>query len=278
MISDSAWVTVKELPAGEYVATRDQLGELQRLIGDNFFRKHSKGRNCHIDPYHWKDEEVYCCYPEDFATSSPEWGSGQFVRRTHRPAFEIIIRHNGREGTLAIKAKGGRKVVKEMQDIFAQVIFGLDELPIPASAERVYDMDRFKNPTIAIPTELGISELVVTGMTVLPHDGSNDKVTIRSGLKNGSRSLYQSLRNDMRGRAIDRGGGMVGFSILRVEMEARFVAVDGKRPKRRPFFVGWPNKINLGHDQWDLAIRQLLRDNGFEPVAPETLGHAADVA
>ena len=50
--------------------------------------------------------DYFFAYPEDYSQQSIEWVNGEFGRRPHNPAFEVIYVYSQKEGTLDLNFRG----------------------------------------------------------------------------------------------------------------------------------------------------------------------------
>ena len=110
-------------------------------IRHNFHRTEGRGNNCIVEPFRRGALDYFFAYPEDYSQQSIEWVDGEFDRRPHIPAFEVIFVYSQREGTLDLNFRGPRKAVEPDQGMFATTILMLDELPPDPKDERVYVLD-----------------------------------------------------------------------------------------------------------------------------------------
>ena len=73
---------------------------------------------------------------------------GEFGRRPHNPAFEVVFVYSQKEGSLDLNFRGSYKAVKPLQEMFATTILKLDELPPDPKDERVYDLDPLRQKRV----------------------------------------------------------------------------------------------------------------------------------
>jgi len=278
LIRDSGWRKIRNLPKRNKPPGEARIAKMEKAIGSYYHRKDGKGKNCKIEVYRWGEEDCYFCYPEDYPRTSIEFKGDRFERRPHNPAFEVIFRHNLQKGTLETNARGGRKVIEDLQKLFAQNILGIDDLQADSASLRVYDMERFKNPVFRYDPESGIVDIVMKEMVLFPHDGSGDKITISSGLQKGRHSLQRSLQNILAGLRQANHGRPVSYSVNRVKIQVKFTTPEGRRPKTKTFEIGWPNHCNLQHDKHDMIIKQMLKQSGIELVDRDSLSDDTEAA
>ena len=67
--------------------------------------------------------------------------TGEFGRRPHNPAFEVIYVYAQKEGSLDLNFRGSHKPIEPLQGMFATAILKLPELPPDPKDERIYDLN-----------------------------------------------------------------------------------------------------------------------------------------
>lgn len=125
-------------PAAVDEASINQLAEPLR---NYFYRTEGRGNNCVVEPFRRGDLDYFFAYPEDYSQQSIEWVDGEFGRRPHNPAFEVVYVYSQKQGTLDLNFRGTHKALVPLQGMFAQAILKLDELPPDPKDKRVYDLN-----------------------------------------------------------------------------------------------------------------------------------------
>lgn len=100
--------------------------------------KHGKVENyLRGDRYHY-----YFVYIEDFPDVYTGFDiAGEFERRLHQPAIEIVFRYDPIDGLLETHAKGVKDVVERLQEIYCEKILDCD-LPPASKNEEPYSLKR----------------------------------------------------------------------------------------------------------------------------------------
>ena len=117
------------------------LRELAGLIRTYFHHTEGRGNNCVVEPFRRGELDYFFAYPEDYSQQSIEWVDGEFDRRPHNPAFEVIYVYSQKEGTLDLNFRGAHKAIEPLQGMFATAILKLPELPPDPKDGRVYDLN-----------------------------------------------------------------------------------------------------------------------------------------
>ena len=98
------------------------LQQLAGLIRNYFHYIEGRGKNCVVEPFRRGELDYFFAYPEDYSQQSIEWVNGEFDRRPHNPAFEVIYVYSQKEGSLDMNFRGSYKAIEPLQEMFAQAI------------------------------------------------------------------------------------------------------------------------------------------------------------
>jgi hypothetical protein len=134
------WRKRKNLPHQPIALDMASRSELADLIRRYFHFTEGRGKNCVVELFRRGERDYFFAYPEDYSQQSIEWVDGQFDRRPHNPAFEVIYVYSQREGSLDLNFRGSKKAIEPLQAMFAAAILELPELPPDPEDERVYDL------------------------------------------------------------------------------------------------------------------------------------------
>lgn len=229
-------------------------------IRDYFYYTEGRGRNCVVEPYKRGDLDYFFAYPEDYSQQSAEWVEGEFDRRPHNPAFEIVFVYSQKDGSLDLNYRGSKKAVEPLQSLFATVILKLKELPPDPKDKRVYDLGKFsqKNFSFVFSPASGIKNVEVRKLR-LSSRMKGEKIILEA---DGTDAIYDLL--DRLKKAIS----LSMYNVTLVELVAS-VAMDTDKPtKRVPFRITYPNSCSLKYDEIGLKLRDMLEASGIEPKEP----------
>jgi hypothetical protein len=137
----SYWRKRKGLPHVPASVHEDGRTVLAEQIRDYFRRAEGRGNNCVVETYRRGDLDYFFAYPEDYSQRNVEWVEGQFERRPHNPAFEVIFVYSEPDGTLDLNYRGAPKAIEPLQGMFATTILDLPELPPDPGDTRIYDLN-----------------------------------------------------------------------------------------------------------------------------------------
>jgi hypothetical protein len=141
------WRKRKNLPHQPVAVDEASLRELAGLIRAYFHHTEGRGNNCVVEPFRRGELDYFFACPEDYSQQSIEWVNGEFGRRPHNPAFEVIYVYSQKEGSLDLNFRGSYKGIEPLQGMFATAILKLPELPPDPKDGRL-------RPKSAVPEEL----------------------------------------------------------------------------------------------------------------------------
>ena len=98
-------------------------------ISNYFHRTEGRGKNCVVETFRRGEHGLLLCLPGRLFAAERGMGGGEFARRPHNPAFEVIYVYSEKEGTLDLNFRGAYKAVEPLQAMFATEILKLSELP-----------------------------------------------------------------------------------------------------------------------------------------------------
>lgn len=238
--------------------------QLARQIRDYFHSTEGRGNNCVVEPFRRGDLDYFFAYPEDFSQQSIEWVNGEFGRRPHNPAFEVIFVYSQKEGTLDLNFRGPKKAVEPLQGIFATTILKLDELPPDPKDGRVYDLNPLRQKGFQFIPELGsgIQDIAVKTLRLSSKVKKGDRITLEADATHNPDSVYKLL--DKIGKSVP----LHSYNITQVEIAAKIEVGSNAPPKVVTIRITHPNSCSLKYDEIDLKLRHMLNASGIEPKEP----------
>jgi len=245
--------------------------QLAALIRNYFHHTEGRGKNCVVEPFRRGELDYFFAYPEDYSQQSIEWVDGEFDRRPHNPAFEVIYVYSKNEGSLDLNFRGSYKAVEPLQVIFATVILKLDEMPPDPKDERIYDLTPLMNKNFEFIFELGngIQQVTVKKLRLSSRVKKGDRVTLEANTSNNPYAVYDLLDK------VKKSLPLSFYNVTQVELTAVVEVDPDKPPKRFPIRITYPNSCSLKYDEVGLKLRDMLESSGIEPKEPENKGEKA---
>lgn len=255
------WHKRRGLPARAATIDMASRAGLATDIGTWFREAEGRGRNCHIDLLRRDQRDYFFVYPQDFAGESIEWVDNEFDRRSHNPAFEVVLVWSAGEGALDVNHRGSSKARKALQTIFARNILKLDRLPPKDEDERIYDLNRLRQRTFqfVLPPASGIDSVRVRKLRLSSSVRKGDRIALEADTTTNPLALYD---------VIEQAGQAFPLSLWEVdqaEIVANLAAVGDKPARRETFRLGLPNSCSLKYDEIGLKLRHMLVASGIEP-------------
>jgi hypothetical protein len=237
---------------------------LAASIRDYFHRMEGRGKNCKVETLRRGELDYFFAYPEDYSQHSIEWVNGEFGRRPHNPAFEVIYVYSKQDGTLDLNFRGSIKAVEPLQAMFATAILGLPELPPDPEDERVYNLNplRERGFQFVYDAASGIQSVVVKKLRLSSKVVKGDRITLEADAAARAEAIYDLL--DQVGPA----ARLRTYHVTLVELAALVAVKPNEKPKSVTVRITHPNSCSLKYDDVDLRLRQILVDSGIEPREP----------
>jgi len=263
------WRKRKHLTHRAAAVDAASLGEFANLIRNYFHHTEGRGKNCVVEPFRRGELDYFFAYPEDYSQQSIEWVDGEFGRRPHNPAFEVVFVYSQKDGSLDLNFRGAYKAIEPLQGMFATAILKLAELPPDPKDERVYDLSPLSQKgfefTYAVGS--GIEKITVKKIRLSSRAKGGDRITVEADPTHNAGAVYALIE------AIGKSLPLNLYSVTQVEL-AVAVAGNGRKPgKTVAIRITHPNSCSLKYDELDLKLRDMLAASGIEPKAP-----AADAA
>lgn len=255
------WRKRRGLPAKKAAIDLDSRISLQSSVGAWFRDKEGRGRNCLIELLRRGERDYFFVYPEDFGSESLEWVNGEFSRRPHNPAFEVMYVWSETEGTLEFHYRGGTAAVDPLQALFAKHILKLDKLPPNPRDGKVYDLNPLKRREFQFvrPPDSGIDSVRVRKLRLSSTVRQGDRITLEADVSENALAIYDVL---------EQLGGSLPlnlWNVTRAEIVVHIAARGDKPARREVFTVSYPNACSLKHDEPGLKLRAMLAASGIEP-------------
>ena len=258
------WRKRKNLPQRKAAVDEVSLKQLAESIRYYFHHTEGRGNNCVVEPFRRGGLDYFFAYPEDYSQQNIEWVDGEFDRRPHTPAFEVIYVYSQKEGSLDLNFRGSKKAVEPLQGMFATAILKLDELPPDPKDERIYDLSLLlqKDFDFTYDVGSGIEEINVKKLRLSSQVKKGERITLEADPSQDSDAVYDLL--EQIGKAIP----LNMYNLTQVELSASVIVDPNKPAKQITFRVTYPNSCSLKYDELGLKLRNMLALSGIEPKEP----------
>jgi len=239
--------------------------QLAKLIRDYFHHTEGRGNNCVVEPFRREELDYFFAYPEDHSQQSIEWVDGEFDRRPHNPAFEVIYVYSQKEGSLDLNFRGSYKAIEPLQSMFTTAILKLDELPPNRKDERIYDLNPLchKGFDFVFDVSSGIENVALKKLRLSSRVKKGDRITLEANTSNNPDAVYDLLEK------IGKSTPLYRYNVTQVELAASIVMDADKPAKAITIRITHPNSCSLKYDEHDLKLRDMLEASGIELKEPE---------
>jgi hypothetical protein len=250
------------------------LHELAKQIRSYFHSVEGRGNNCVVEALRRGELDYFFAYPEDYSQQSIEWVNGEFDRRPHNPAFEVIYVYSQDEGSLDLNFRGSYKAIEPLQDMFARAILKLPELPPNPKDTRVYNLNPLLQQSFDFSYEpgSGIQSVALRKLRLSSTVTKGDRITLEADPAENGQAIYKLLEQ------IKSSTPLHLYSVTQVELAV--VVSDAEKPaKVVTIRITYPNSCSLKYDELDLKLRDMLSASGIEPkesMEPQTVDAAAE--
>jgi len=217
-----------------------------------------------VEPFRRGELDYFFAYPEDYSQQSIEWVNGEFGRRPHNPAFEVVYVYSEKEGSVDLNFRGSYKAIEPLQGMFATAILKLEELPPDPKDERIYDLAPLLQRSFNFTYDIGsgIEKVTVKKLRLSSRIKKGDRITLEADSAENSDAIYDLL--DEVGKSLP----LNLYNVTQVELVA-WVAEDTDKPaKRTTIRITHPNSCSLKYDEIGLKLRKMLEASGIEPKEP----------
>jgi len=254
------WRKRKNLPHLPAAVDEASIQQLAALIRNYFHHTEGRGKNCVVEPFRRGELDYFFAYPEDFSQQSIEWVNGEFGRRPHNPAFEVIYVYSQKEGSLDVNFRGSFKAIEPLQGMFTNAILKLDELPPDPKDERVYDLKPLLKRSFSFTYEpgSGVEQVRVKKLRLSSRAKKGERITLEADTSENSEAIYELLDKIRRSLPLNL------YNITQVELAASVVAEANKPPKQVSIRITHPNSCSLKYDEVGLKLRDMLSASGIE--------------
>ena len=254
----SYWRKRKNLPDAPVALDMASRDELAHRISTYFHITEGRGKNCIVEVLRRGELDYFFAYPEDYSQQSVEWVNGEFNRRPHNPAFEVVYVYSQTDGSLDLNVRGANKAIEPLQGIFAETILKLSELPPDPGDKSVYDLSPLlsRDFNFVFSVESGIQAVAVKKLRLSSRVKKGDRITLEADASGNAEAVYELL--DTIGRSLP----LYLYNVTQVELVASVLVDASMKPKSMTIRITHPNSCSLKYDDADMKLRDMLEPPG----------------
>ena len=262
----SYWRKRKGLPHVVASVHEEGRSALAEQIRDYFRFVEGRGNNCVVEAFRRGELDYFFAYPEDYSQQSVEWVKGEFERRPHNPAFEVIYVYSQQDGTLDLNFRGSNKALEPLQGMFATAILKLPNLPPDPDDKSVYDLNPLRERGFQFIYEpaSGIQSAAVKSIRLSSKVVRGNRITLEADVSSNRVAIFDLI--DQVGRSVQ----LKFYNVTQAEIAVKVAVAADEPPKSVTIRMTYPNSCSLKYEDIDLTLRQMLADSGIEPKEPST--------
>jgi len=237
-----SWSRRCDMPVAEPGTGEADIRKLQTALSAFHIDRQCRGHHCMVEHFaRGGEQDYYFVYLSDYADTHINFDEeGGLQRTAERRAFEIVFAYKRDSGTLSMFAKGGKKVIEPLQQIFSRVILG-EDLPPADPNLRPYALDHLMDRSFGFPTDPkdGIREVSIRCMRLAVLGRSRGRHVLEVDPNAGPDAVYDMLENHLNRVNLPR-------SILHVtKVTFRFQFSSNCHGRALMFDISYPNSCNL---------------------------------
>jgi len=187
--------------------------------------------------------------------------NGEFDRRPHNPAFEIVYVYSKKEGSIDLNFRGSYKAIEPLQGMFATAILKLEELPPDPKDKRIYDLAPLLQRSFDFIYDVGsgIEEVTVKKLRLSSRVKKGNRITLEADPAENTGAIYDLLDE------VEKSLPLKMYNVTQVELVALVVVDADKLAKRITIRITHPNSCSLKYNEIGLKLRDMLEASGIEP-------------
>lgn len=240
----NCWLEYQNLPRERVKFTAATENALATGLTNYYRNVQARGDFCKIERYERSNgAEYYFVYLSDYPDKRHVFDKGgECQLQQERGAFEVFFVHCSDEGTLDIFAKGGHKVIGELQKIFCANVLGTED-DFPEAVRATYDLDCLKNASFLFPTDPadGIAEVRIPQLKVEPIDAPGRAMILVANAKGNRNDIHQMIDNYLNLSSLPRQK----LHVASAKIQLVFMSDGRSKPKSLTFNISRPNFCNL---------------------------------
>jgi hypothetical protein len=221
----------------------------------SLYKKECKGNKLKIRHVQKEDRVVFTAYIEDAFTNSLEFDKKTDdlnSKKAMRPVFTAYFSYRQKEGTLDVKAQGGKPRIQQLQKIFIAEM--LKEEPVLKNAAR-YDFARLQHlETLTFPFDVkdAVESVTLCGLRLIDNA---TKTIYHIDIGNVTGAGTQPMIDTLKARHIN----LKDYHITQFKLEVVFDNHGEGRKRKVTTAISSPNICDLKYRPIDVVVRQLLK-------------------
>ena len=261
------WRRRRGIPEAEPDTSEAGWKRLSAQLTGYLLQWEGRGQHCHVEWLQRSTGYLYIAYPEDYGQTMLEYEEEKLVRRKYRPATDLLFFYSPDRHMLETFCQGAKDKVRDLQEIFARTILGID-LGADPGAERAYRLDLLKEAgfSFVIDASTGLESIEVKWIHLRDRDGGRQLI-LQVGGPAGLGVIFAADKYfaTSPGPQTDRYP-LALMDVDKAKLQAFFRPLGKRRRGRTRTFTLTRNGCLLDQEGMDGVIRKVLVDSGLEQV------------
>jgi hypothetical protein len=234
------WRKRNDLPHVEPDRRPATLKQLEKALSHLLLCEQGRGKLCTVETLTRRGTDYVFAHPDDFVQNvTAHDGEGKLAARTFRQTFPIVFAYNRCEGTLELFAKVPTKLKPRLEELFAQVILGVElEDWAPDAA---YDLNPLKHRSFSLATDPADRVRPRVRRMRLSFRNSHRRLTLEAAPDSGVEDVYDMLDEVLNRERVP----LSAVNVTMVTFCFEFLPLDGRKPGTLTFDVAYPSSCSL---------------------------------
>lgn len=236
----SWWRKRNDLPTLPPDMSAAARARLEEEIASMLTWEQGRGKVCTVEALERGGTVYFFAHPDDFVqnvTAHDE--DGQLAPRTFRATFPIVFAYTQGEGALELYAKLPAKLKRRLEEIFARTVLGR-ELG-PWNPEAAYELDHLKDPSFRLQTDPeDCLRVHISKMRLVPKN-TGRRIFVEIDEDDPEDTIHRTIEECLNQERLPLSEVWVNLVTFCFE----FLPMEGRRPGRLTFDVGFPSSCSL---------------------------------
>jgi hypothetical protein len=243
------------------------LKTLESAICD-ILRSEGRGRECTVEIFSRGDTDYYFAYPDDFVQNViTHDDGGELSSRTFRQTLLVVFAYNRTEGSLETFAKLSKKAKEALEVAFAKCVLDWDLGSYDPCAS--YELNQLKSPSFLLRTDPEDCLQVHLRKMRLSHKNNGRRLFLEVDDED---EIHDAMRECLNLPCMP----LSEVNVTLVTFCFEFLPLDGRKPGRQSFDVGYPRSCSLRNARPDRiqVIQKYLKRWGIDRAGTAELALA----
>lgn len=217
------------------------------------YKKEFKGNNLKVKYIKKKDRVIFIGFIEDSPTNDIAFKKGTLSNRVPRkPVFAVYYLYRPKEGTLEVKARGGKRKINQLKVAFIERLLKV-EAKVTNSVR--YNFDCIQNiKELRFPVERAdlVESVTLKGLRLI-HNSTKTRLSIDVG--NASSTGTTPMIESLKLMNVD----LLDYRVTQFKLEIIFDNKGKGHKSKVTTIISYPNICNLKERDVDIEVRRLLK-------------------